>query len=158
MKQFNQNIQVQVSVDSIANKLLSTMKEEFEHRDMLVEAIIGSALNSGTLLYIYNALNGFGNEINFQVGQIVECTKNIYRNAPVPGVDNPWKSQYVPIGTCEIVEIDLYRSDKLRVHYCYELENGNTKEDSMWVEQTTCDGSDLSNANAKGKKAVAAML
>lgn len=156
MKQFNQNIQIQVSVDSIANKLLSTMKEEFEHRDMLVEAIIGSALNSRTMLYIYNALNGFGNEINFQVGQIVDCTKQIYRK--IDNGEGEWKSGYAPIGACEIVDIDLYRNEKLCVQYSYMQENGQMHTDTAFVEQTTCDGSDLSNANAKGKKAVAAML
>ena len=77
MKKFNKTITVQVSVDSIAEKLFAEVNEKFAHRDMLVEAIIGSS-NERQLGFIYNSLNGYSNEVNYTVGQQVICTDTIY--------------------------------------------------------------------------------
>ena len=96
MKRFNKTITVEIQVDSIAQQLLSTINPEFKHREELVESIIGTALNSNSMLYIYNSLNGFTNDINFAVGDTVFCEKKIYKHILV---DDSWVEKYEYMGT-----------------------------------------------------------
>jgi hypothetical protein len=83
MKKFNKVIQVEVSVDTIAEKLLETMAPDFKHREQVVEAIIGAMVEHEELHKIaplYNALNGFSNDINFKAGDKVKLNKDGIRN------------------------------------------------------------------------------
>ena len=82
MKQFNQVITVEVSVDSIAQQLLKTFSSEFKHADALAETIVSTSLDKGTISFLYNSLNGYSNDINFKVGDMITCSESTYGYVP----------------------------------------------------------------------------
>lgn len=154
MKTFNKLIKIEVSVDDIAQKLLATFPADYIHKEMLTETIIGTSLNSSKISYIYNALNGYSADIDFQVGDRVFCGSeerrvNKFVDEQVPeGELNPnWKPKRVfktydnvAIEECEVVEIDLYSDNKLKVRYLqdeYRSEE-RTDEQETWVNHRTC--------------------
>lgn len=125
MKKFNQVITVEVSVDSIAQLLLQSMSADFKHKELVAETIIGSSLNAGNISYVYNALNGYTNEIDFKVGEEVECSEDKwdYENG---------EEKRISIGKCLIKSIDLYQRDKLTVEFTKTRKDG-----TKYVTQTT---------------------
>jgi len=160
LPKFDGVIQIEVSVDAIYQKLLGEFPEEYKHREMVSHAIIGSAQEKDTLHYIYNALNGFTQDINFQVGDIVECTEKyryerydakqetevgeIIIDAPnktaVDYVPN-WKTRRIAIGKCKVLKINLYAKDKLKVEFMgydsYSPKDAASKKTS-WVDHKNC--------------------
>jgi len=139
MKKFNQTINVQVSVDSIAEKLYSTFDQDFAHRELLTESIIGSNLESGKLTYVYNALNGFNNDIDFEVGQTVDCKENVYKWT-LDVSTGSYKVEYMPVGKAKIIEINIYKSDKLLVEYITINNKGEEIKETRWVNHFECSG------------------
>lgn len=139
MPRFEKSIQIEVSVDAIFDKLLGLLPRDYKHREVLAHAIIGSAVEKGNIGYIYNALNGFTNDIDFEVGQEVICsnTKRVEwydanleekdgkiipnNDVGMPDYKANWKMRRVAIGKCVIKEINLYADEKLTVEY--ETEN-----------------------------------
>jgi hypothetical protein len=113
MKKFDKIITVEVSVDSIAKSLLDSMSPDFKHRDLLVESIISPATN----------------EINFSVGEVVDCIDTRFVN----GTEGKSKGAYYPIGRAEIIEINLYSHEKLRVKFML-----GEVESVTWVSHTSC--------------------
>ena len=133
MKSFNQTITVQVEVDSIAKDFLASIKEDFKHRELLVESIIGSALEKGGLNYIYNSLHGYTGDIDFKVGDGVITSHREYRRIHVTE-----ERKYSPIGWCKVVNINLYSDDKVQVEYTDINENGETFQVITWVSHLSC--------------------
>lgn len=140
MKKFNKTISVQVSVDSIANQLLGNINPAFAHADLLAETIIGTSLNKGTLNLLYNSLNGYTNEIDFHIGQVVDCDQMVWNCSPVEEAsgETSWKHVRQPMGTCTVVEIDLYADKKLRVEYPEINEKGVMRMETEWVNHQDC--------------------
>lgn len=155
MKKFNQSIKIEVAVDDIAKKLLDTFPQDYKHKEMLTETIISTALNSRNISYIYNALNGYSAEIDFQVGDKVICTtkdkkiaiweeEKVVAEVMQPVVGKPKmkkiETNYVEIGECEIVEIDLYSDSKLKVKFIQDdtYNYGLLQETESWVNHRTC--------------------
>ena len=118
MKKFKAQIQVTIEVDRIAEHLLSTINPELAHKEMIVESIIGSLVHEGKLHYLYNALHGYSNDINFKVGDMVNVTETYYHD-----------DSRQPIGQSQIVDIDIYRDNKLLVKY-HDLKG---REQLKWV-------------------------
>lgn len=135
MKKFDQVITVEVSVNSIAEHLLSVIDPQFKHADMLAESIIGTSLEKGTLGYLYNSLNGYGNDINFKKGDKVICTETTLTHIPKDGA---LVQEWVKIGECEVDEVDIYRSDKLKVRYNKVNKQGESYIDDKWVDHNRC--------------------
>ena len=137
MKKFNKVITIEVAVDSIAEQLLSTLSPDFKHRELVVEAIIGTGVDKNTLSYVYNAMNGFSPEIDFKVGDIVmsEHTEYMYKTEDSRVKGN---SQSEAIGQCKVINIDLYTKDKLQVEYVYYNRAGTTEPKTAWVKHTNC--------------------
>ena len=133
MKKFNKTISIEVSVDSIADNFLSQLNPDFKHKELLAEAVIGSALEKGNLGFIYNALNGYNNEINFQIGDKIICTSNAYI-----WNQEKQKSEYTKIGECVVREVNVYSSSKLKVEYSYINKEGELITDIDWVNHTNC--------------------
>jgi hypothetical protein len=124
MKKFNQVIKIEVSVDAIADQLLSNISVDFKHRDSLVEVIIGNALqNNIAMTQMYNALNGHSNDIDFKIGEAVTCTETEWSGD---------KRQV--IGCCTIININLHSAEKLEVSFI----NSVGKKTSKWVKHTSC--------------------
>lgn len=139
MKNFNKEIQITVTANEIAAKLLNEMNPEFKHKEMVVEAIIGSA-NTRILTNIYNTLNGFTLDINFKVGdKLVQNSKGsltarMYKKDETGAIVpiNP-ENEWVRVTNAEVVAIDEYADKKINVSFTYMMSNGseNTKEE--WV-------------------------
>jgi hypothetical protein len=136
MPAFNTTIQVEVSVDAMFQKLLDLLPVDYKHREVLAHAIIGSAVEKGNITYVYAALNGYTNDIDFEKDQEVVCsTREAYEwydnnkedkegnlkvldQDPTSSDYKPdWKSRRREIGKCTIKEINLYADNKLTVEY-----------------------------------------
>jgi hypothetical protein len=140
MKSFNKQIQITVELDTIANALLSTLNPDEKHRDIIVEAIIGrldAKNDTQGMTALYNSLNGFSNNINFEKGNKVICTKrvnaywteeSIRDNSPV----------YLEIGEVTVIDINEYADEKLLIEYNYPLKSGETEKRQVWVDHSTC--------------------
>jgi hypothetical protein len=140
MKKFNQTIQISVSVDDIAKSLLSKFDTSFPHAELLTETVIGNLMqrkHTVGLSQVYNALNGYTNEIDFEVGQEVICEDEMYTHY-VDMDDNKIKSGYKKIGHCKITEIDIYRDNKVCVEYTFVNKDLTDTKDTKWVSHTNC--------------------
>ena len=139
---------MEVEVDSIAQKMLDLFAgSTYQHSEILVEAVIGTAVEKGTMSYIYNALNGFNNEIDFKVGDIVTCTATHWgytrEQAPDPLPEDyktKWIRKDLKIGECKVVEINIYRQDKLKVEYTTCNNVGGDEVETAWVNHKKCAG------------------
>jgi hypothetical protein len=114
MQKFNQVITVEVSVDSIAQQLLGQFKEESAHKNLIVESIIGRALeqDKAMLSRIYNSLNGFDVQIDFEIGSIIK--KNDMR---AYSYISEGKDERVVIEECRIIDINKHANSTLKVEY-----------------------------------------
>ena len=161
---FNQSIKIEIEVNTIFDKLMDTFPVDYKHKEILSHAIIGSSVNSGKLGYIYNALSGFTNDIDFQVGDNIICIeeeawerydgKQFHQNgeprADIPVEDNTteeykpdWQSRAKQIGEATIVSIDLYATNKLTVKYsgyenAWDCRNGNITTVTTSVDHRKC--------------------
>jgi len=144
MPKFDQVIKIEVDVNSIFEKLMDTFPVDYKHAEMLSHAVIGSAVNNGGLTYIYNALNGYTNDIDFAIGDIVMCTEVSRRSIEMavtedPNVKPPIGYTTVEIGECEVIEIDLYSTNKLRVKFMQNKYRSEEMEESTgWVNHKNC--------------------
>lgn len=68
MKRFNEIITLQVEVDTIADKLLTSLDRENPHAELIAETTVGLLLHRGGLGMLYQSLNGWKLEINIEVG------------------------------------------------------------------------------------------
>jgi hypothetical protein len=143
MKKFNKTITVEVEVDAIAEMLLKSMAPDYRHGEMLTEAIIGTSLEKKTIDLIYNALNGYTNEINFKIDDVVSSTEDThysYVEVPVESPANPemaqqrkWQHKNVPTINAVVVDINIYADKKLQVEYDTYDSTGKVSRTKEWV-------------------------
>lgn len=161
LPRFEQEISIVLPVEMIYRKMLETLPVEYKHRETLAHAIIGSTVGNGKVAYIYNALAGFTNEIDFQIGDRVACTSKDrqesydYNLESSDGEEKPagieikerdgtaykpnWSVRDVAIGDCEVVEIDMYSDKKLKVQFIQDKRyNGGKETVTEWVNHKTC--------------------
>tara|TARA_R110000772_G_scaffold54130_1_gene123586 strand:- start:84459 stop:84911 length:453 start_codon:yes stop_codon:yes gene_type:complete len=141
MKKFNQVIEVKVEVDQIANKLLETMGTNEKHRELVTETIIGTLIQGHDTLGIsllYNALQGFTNEIDFTVGEEIICDIEVYQYIADANDNTVFNQERTPIGVATIVDIDIYRNDKIKLEFTVLKDNGEEKTTDKWVNHKTC--------------------
>lgn len=139
MKKFNQIITVEVSVDSIATQLLSTINTDEKHRELIAETVIGSLLQSSVgMSQLYNSLNGYTNEIDFQIGDNVVYQGTHYSHSINEDGTVSEESSNVPYGTVQIVAIDLYRTSKLQIEYDTTNYKGVSRKCTTWVSHLKC--------------------
>lgn len=137
MKKFNKTISVEVSVDTIANKLVESFKDDFKHKELVTESIIGTLLNENRLSDLYNTLNGYTNEINFEPGDIVHCTEQY--STHVLNDEGGYDRDYQKLGNVRVDEIDIHRKHgKLKVYYKYVDIKGTTQTSYKWVSHLNC--------------------
>lgn len=145
MKNFNKEIKITITANEIATKLLGEMNPEFKHKEMVVEAIIGSA-NERILTNIYNTLNGFTLDINFKAGdKLVQNAKGSLtarqykkdETGTVVPIDpnNDWTR----VTNAEVVEVDEYAEKKINIRYTYMLSTGNENTKEEWVNHLNWD-------------------
>ena len=137
MKKFNQSISIEISVDSIADLLLNNLHPDFKHKEIVAEAIIGRMMNDNSLGYLYNSLNGYPCNIDFQVGDELSSEigfkaygywtpESIERNDTVHGM----------VKFATVVGIDIYRDNKLEIQYLVPNKKGGMDTCSVWAKHT----------------------
>ena len=153
LPKFEEVIKIEVEVASIYDKLVGTFPDDYKHKEILAHAIVGNAADKGGIGYIYNALCGMDNFIDFKVGDHVICTETEKLERydankftaegdwiPVDGEDAEdykpnWKFREVEIGFCKIIAINLYAADKLTVEFQgwdrYSKDTETTKKSSV---------------------------
>ena len=140
MKNFNKVITVEVSVDSIANQLLQTLSPEFKHREMVTEGIIGRMLSSDMhgLSILYNSLNGFTQEIDFQVGEVVKVENLNFYGYWFANTDGNLKESREKVSEGVVKSIDIYSDKKIELEFNVPDSKGQMKTNTQWVSHTNC--------------------
>jgi hypothetical protein len=120
--------------------LVATFPEDYQHREILAHAIIGT--NKSNLSYIYNALNGYTNDVDFSIGDEVMCTsEDRYERVEEAVVAQDAKPKYkeVAIGKCKVVAIDMYSDRKLQVEFMsWDRYNHKQETKKVWVNHKKC--------------------
>jgi hypothetical protein len=132
MKQFNKSIRIEISLDSIANRLLDMMKTENNpNAELVVETIIGSLQGDGQKMgMLYNSMVGWSNELAYQVGENVLVHRDHIREYRMHA-DCPYELPTT------IEEIDIYRGEKnVKVNYQYLHEDNTWHNSSEWIAHT----------------------
>lgn len=139
MKKYNQSIQITVELDSIAQQLLNSFHPEHPHRELLVDTIIGNMRQeTRQITQLYNSLNGFTNDIDFVVGQKLEVKVNALVGDYY--LHESWKKDGTEPRTtltATIVEVDVYRENKLKVSFEYMDRRGNMDDSTTWLNHTS---------------------
>jgi len=149
MKNYNEVIKVEVSVNNIANQLLGTMESDNKHRESITETIISSLLEADNhgLSHLYNSLNGYSNDIEFNVGDEVICSSETYQYVgDTPKTDDDgnvgvttWKRQYSAIGACEVIDVNINKDNKVKVRFTVLDRDGKEETITNWVSHLKCD-------------------
>lgn len=140
MKNFNEVITVEISVDNIANHLLSTMDPEFKHAENVVETIIGRLLSTDKqgLNMLYNALNGYDVNIDFNIGDVV-ALNSITCYCDVKSNDNDeWSRGNVQIEKATVIDIDIYSDKKIKIGFIVTDRNGRDEKREQWIHHSQC--------------------
>jgi len=143
MKSFNQAINIEVQVDTIANKLLESMDSSNPHSALIAETIIGTLVSEGRLSGLYNALNGWESTIDFKVGQLIHCSSTHYSG-----------SKREVIGNCEIIEINEYKNGsniKVSLEYMYDDKSTEPSKSTKWVDISSLSEPKKAEAKLVGK-------
>ena len=138
MRSFKDNYTVEISVDSIAQKLLSLMKDNnTPYVERVVESIIGTALDTDRLGTIYHTLMGLSLDIDLEIGEHVLCSHVTYMYK-TPESREKKDSQRSELGLCQVVDINPYKKDQVLVEYDYYNVNGDVIKTTMWVRYNEC--------------------
>lgn len=140
MKNFNEVIKVEVSVDSIAKHLLSTIDGDFKHAENVVETIIGRLVSTDKngLSMLYNALNGYDANINFKKGDVVALESvTCYCDVKSSETDE-WNRQNVTIDSAVILDIDIYADKKVKIGYSTTNRKGEEDSREEWIHHSQC--------------------
>jgi len=138
MKRFNKTINVEVEVDSIAEKLLSMFNKDEKHSEITTEAIIGNLVAKERISDLYNAMHGYTSKLNFQVGEVVITENLTCWCYPTEESRIKGSSESMKIDQATIVDIDEYADRQLKVSYFAPNKKGNEEERSEWVRVKNC--------------------
>ena len=140
IKRFNKDIEITISVDSISDKLMATLDSDYKHNIGLVNTVMGVFVEKGKVTYLYNALNGFTNDIDFKISDVIDCQQNTWKYTPVTKDDGStvFEQKQLPIGKAVVVDIDLYTNSKVRVEYTTFNKMGEPKVETEWVDHRKC--------------------
>jgi hypothetical protein len=134
LRVYDDTITIVVSVDAIATKFHKAIDKSNPHAVLITEAVIGTAIQNRTLETLYNALNGFTGDIDFATGDLVYSTKKI---SAYKLQDTDWVRAEVEIGVCQIVDIDLYKNQKVLIQFQVHNSRGEARTEKEWVNHTT---------------------
>jgi len=137
MKKFNQSISIEISVDSIANLLLNNLHPDFKHKEIVAESIVGRMMNDHSLSYLYNSLNGFPCNVDFQVGDELYSENGIREYGFwTPESIEKNDSVHGTINFVTVVDIDIYRDSKLKIQFQIPNKKGEMINHVQWVNHT----------------------
>jgi hypothetical protein len=137
MKKFTEVISIEVPVQSIADLLLDNMHPDFQHKELVTEAIVGRMMADGSLSFLYNSLNGYPCNVDFQVGDLVRSQNGfqVYGYWTPESIEKN-DSVYGYVYNAEVVEINPYSNEKLRIKYEIPNKNGSFDTSVKWVKHT----------------------
>ena len=137
MKKFNQVISIEVPVQSIADLLLNNLHPDFQHKEIVAEAIVGRMMSDNSLGYLYNSLNGYPCNIDFQVGDEVssEMGLRIYGYWTPESIEKN-DTVYGNVVNARVIEIDPYRDSKLKIEFYVPNKKGEYDTRKEWVNHT----------------------
>jgi hypothetical protein len=141
MKKFNESIQIEVSVDTIANMLLNSMKDDFKHRELVAESIVGRMLaeDKSALSKLYNSLNGYLDEINFSVGDVVVPSSLTAYGYWEPADENGVKtSSRKSVPSAVVKEINTYARSAIKLEYQIPKKDGTMDTETTNIHHTDC--------------------
>lgn len=155
MPRLNKDFTIIIDGDVIMKKMLDLLPEDFKHREVLAHAIVGSGIEAGNISYIYNALSGFTNDIDFKEGDDVICTEsgryeeydaNEYHEdgslkeaIQLEGYKPNLKYRNVEISNCRVISVNLYTTNKLLVEFdTVDKYSGKKRRESKWVDHKKC--------------------
>lgn len=148
LPKFEGIIKMEIEVDAVYNRMLNTLPEDYKHKEILAHAIIGTAQEGHQLHFIYNALGGYTNDIDFAVNDIVICTSadrhayQLIKSPATAGESTPkpeYNKELVEVGECEVIEINLYAKwQKLKVRFIQLDQEGYPEERETWVDHKKC--------------------
>lgn len=137
LKEYKEVIKVEISVNDIADELLSKMNPENNGNELIVETLIDNLRHSPEGLgQLYNSLYGRATNIDFKVGDIVECSRQTYAYRTEKDI-NSNKTSYDELGVVKILEVDMAATEKVRVEYHVYNNQGVPLKQEMWVKHTT---------------------
>jgi len=138
MYKFKKSIPVEISADAFAIQLLEVISPNFENREALVEAIVGTSMNKEhNIKQIYNAFYGITPKVPFAINEFVNCRSKVYMYVSEKSRTSR-DSEYVEIGKALIKDINPYRTDALCIEYDFHDSNGNIRRETRWVEPEYC--------------------
>lgn len=132
LKSFDQTITIEIPVDVIAKKLYDTMDKSNPHAALITNTIIGFGLLNSTLTPLYNALNGWKDEVNITVGKTYTCPAN---RLNVYGATSDWKALPIVEVVVETVNEYTTASDNIQVRFTYAKKDkeGATDTATSWI-------------------------
>jgi hypothetical protein len=136
MKNFNKVITIEIEANQIAQMLLAQMNPEFKHSELVVEAVIGSSTDV-SLGMLYNSLNGYSPEIDFEIGDEINPALRIYGYWTVESREVN-DTVYGDVTKATVIEIDLFSNNKLKIEYQVPGKDGLLKREAKWVRHTSC--------------------
>jgi hypothetical protein len=139
MKKFNKSITIEVEIDHIAEKLLNNFSDTSNHKELIVESIIGSMISSNnqSLNILYNALNGYTNEIDFVINEPVKVDLKVYGFWTTKSKEDN-ESVMGRVTNAIIKDINLYTQDKLLVEYDIPRKDGSNMKQQKWINHRDC--------------------
>jgi hypothetical protein len=139
MKKFNQSIQIEVEVDTIANQLRSMFRNDAANADVVVEQIIGRSLTNDTqmLSKIMNAMNGFQKEMTVIVGKTYQIKPmKIWGFWTQESIDNN-SAVYGEVSEAVVLEINQYRDEEILIEYMVPNKTGELSAHKQWCSAAT---------------------
>ena len=144
MKKFQGTITVEVEINKIAEDFLSKLPEDYKHRELLTETVIGTTLSNGGIEFIYNALNGYDSEVDFKVGDIIFAKDEFYTYYDHETGIKDYSNRYPVVA--QVLEVSPYKiGDKLRVKAItvdrVKTDGKDTyrvRESESWVSHLNC--------------------
>lgn len=132
LKKFNKSIEISVSVDMIASQLLKAMDQSNPNAALIVNTVIGSSLSTGKIGFVYNAINGWQDEINVTIDKEYLCLGSkldMYR---------PADGQMETMHKCIVQEIDEFRDgNKINVSFTYIRKGNNAGDEPVVMTSKT---------------------
>ena len=129
MPKFNKELQVTVDVDMVAQQLLSLMKEDNPHRELLTYNIVGNLKESGKLGSIFSAMAGYHKEINIVVGKQYECLgsdlDSTYDNVITR---DEWNKTRVVVTA---LEINPFTTSPIKVEFKFNQKRGENVSEKL---------------------------
>lgn len=138
MKKFSQVISIEVPVQSIADLLLNNLHPDFKHKEIVAEAIVGRMMNDNSLGYLYNSLNGYHCNIDFEVGDFITTSGNGLSHYACWTPESLEKRSTVHgyITEGKVININPYSDKKLEIEFLAPDRNGDMKPQTEWIKHT----------------------